>query len=1002
VGLAQGQVPLEGVVIDSADVSLWPLSSGRWNIEEFSSGKPMRQNFPTIQIRSGLVRLGHETGGAEREIICHDLRAEISRASQPGSRRTEPSLVVRASVASSYFQQAQIQGWLQPDQSAWGAQGSISRLEFSNRLMEQLPTILRERMQAANGFSGEAEASFEVAKRDGQIEFGSRASVRNGRLLHPLVPYPLEGLACDLYCKNQLLQLRNGSARSGDARVEFNCDHQGLSPGSPLIATLQVHNLTLDDRLYQAMPAIIQEHWKRMRVSGIVDASAALEFDGTRWSPKILVRAKDGGVDPDFFPYPVRSIRGEFLYENGRITAPKLTAVAGHQSLSGSLTLQRHQPRWLMDLIIAADGPIAIDEPLLSALTPRGSSPSGFHRFVTTLHPTGTVLLRRGRFTRTADQPDIVSRSLELTFSECSIKYDGFRYPIVDVHGQATLDNDRLVFREFVGRNDGARIKGEGFGQCRDSNLESIDLIFNAYNVALDEELHQALPASARNLWEQLQPNGAIDHVAIQVKRQHVQDPLDLRIAMIEANDPSSSARGISFRPTAFPYVIDDVECSIDYRPGRIDIRSLAGVHDSSRIQTEGQIRLHGDGSWDGQLSWLPSTRFLVDQVLVSCLPPVLRLPLARIQFNGPVSITGTTRVASLDEVNRSLVRSWNLTMDMEEARFASEAVSGIRGSMQVLGESTATGPVAYGSLAIDAMAVKGVAVTGVDGPFVLDHGDLLLGRDAAAWQVKNGATVRPANASLSLADPNVVPASYRSRLRDVLPDRETEPARFPGMTLPADDVPALDIRDSDIRARTLSGTVFLSGIESLNGDRSRYRLRLVDADFHGFLLDLGETHTQASGRLSIQCDLAGSWSNTEALEGNGRAWLRGANLYELPNMIRLFRVLSVSPDQGAFDSADIAFTIDGDRIPVNELQLDGDLVSMRGSGWVNLRRELYFDLYAHVGRRSIVGAMVRPITQHRAANLMRIEVTGTTSDPLMRRSMPLMDSLEQVLPESP
>jgi hypothetical protein len=176
----------------------------------------------------------------------------------------------------------------------------------------------------------------------------------------------------------------------------------------------------------------------------------------------------------------------------------------------------------------------------------------------------------------------------------------------------------------------------------------------------------------------------------------------------------------------------------------------------------------------------------------------------------------------------------------------------------------------------------------------------------------------------------------------------------------------------------------------------------LVDADFHGLLVDLGETHTEVSGSLSVQCDLFGSLTHTVSLEGSGNAWLRGANLYELPFMIKLLRALSVQPDQGAFDSADVAFSIDGDQIPIHKLELDGDLVSMRGSGWVNLRRELSLDMYANVGRRSIVGAMMRPITQNRGANLMRIEVSGTTSDPQIRHTMALMNSLEQVLPESP
>ncbi|MFO0011651.1 MAG: AsmA-like C-terminal region-containing protein [Planctomycetota bacterium] len=1001
VGLAQGQLPLESVVIDSADVSLWPLSNGRWNVEEFPSGGAKSFRLPLVEIRSGMIRIGHETGANRSEIICHDLRASLSHASvETGGPE---AMEWRASVASSYFQQVQVQGFSTPDFSTWNANGSVAGLEFSGRLMDQLPVVLRERLAAIKGFAGEADGAFRVSMKDAALQVDARARLRNGRLLHPLVPYPLEALGCDVVLRNQLLQVRTGSAQSGNTRVEFDGDMHGLTAGSPLTASVRIQDLNLDDRLYSALPANIQEHWRRMRVSGLVDASAAIAFDGQRWKPRVLVRAKDGGIDPDFFPYPVRGIQGDFLYDEGRISAPRLTGIAGQQSISGSLTLQQHQPRWLMDLVLAADGPIAIDETLLNALTPRGATTSGFQRFISTLHPSGTVLLRRGRFIRSADRPDSISRSLELTFSECTIKYDGFRYPVYDVHGQATLDNDHLILREFIGRNDGARIKGEGFAQCRDSNLESIDLLFDAFNISLDEELQQALPASARNLWDQLQPAGTMDRVGIQIKRKDRNDPLDLRVEMNEVREiQSSSSRGISLRPLAFPYVIDDVQCAIDFRPGRIDIRSLSGKHDASRIQTEGQIRLHTDGSWDGQLSWLPSTRFVVDQVLLACLPQVLRQPLTRIQFEGPVSITGSTRVASLDDSNPSLVRSWNLRIDLEEAKFASDRVNGIRGSVDVQGENTQNGPVAFGSLAIDAMAIEGIAVTGIQGPFALDHAELMLGRDAVDWQWKNHQWLQHANAIATNTDPNVVPASFRSRIRDAWVEPKPELPRVPGLPASPEEIPSLDIRDNDVRARALSGTIFVSGVQPLNGERSRYRLRLVDSDFHGFLLDLGETHTQASGRLSVQVDVAGSWANTDALEGTGRAWLREANLYELPNMIRLFRLLSVRPDQGAFDSADIAFSIDGDRIPVNELQLDGDLVSMRGSGWVNLRREVYFDLFAHVGRKSIVGAITRPITQHRAANLMRIEVTGTTSDPQMRRSVPLMNSFEPVLSDPP
>lgn len=1026
VGLIQGQLPVERVVVDGLEVCAWPTSADRWSVQELSSGRPMGGRIPTLEVRSGLLRIGQETGGQEREIICHDLQimaiadpASASTAHPVGSSAllasthepTASDLIVQASVASSYFAKATVEARISHDRTMWALKGLVQGLEYSNRLAEQLPESVRSSLGFASGFSAEIDVALAANNARGAVSVEALANLHDGRLLHPQVPYPLEQLTAEVRVHDQQIQLRNGRARSGRAEIQLECDIHGWKVGSPMNASVAIQNLALDEQLYRALPLAVQDQWNRLGISGIVDASATLAYDGVRWNPKVHVRAKDGGIHADYFPYPVRNLQGDFYYEDGRIQAPQLTGTAGGKQLHGALTLQRAQPKWLMDLVLSSTGPIPIDEALLNALTPRGAAPSGFHRFVHSLHPTGTVLLRRGRFTRSAERPDIISRSLELTFSECTVKYDNFHYPITEVHGQATLDNDRLILREFVGRNDSARIKGDGVGTCRDSNLESIDLIFSAFDVPLDDELQQALPPSARNLWEQLQPSGTMDRIAVQIRRQRANEPLDLRVEMVEEASGVGAGRSVSLRPKSFPYSINDVSCAIDYRPGRIDIRSLSGAHEMSRIQTEGQIRLHSNGTWDGQIRCLPPSRLMVDQSLLSCLPQVLRDPMTRMNFRGPVGVVGTTQVASLSTQSNSLLRSWDLNIDLEDAQLGQGLAAGIRGSLAVAGENNENGTVSYGRMAIDAMSVRNIAVTGLEGPFVFDGRELLLGRDAAAWQATHSVRTREAVAGLTIVDPNVVLASAGSRASSsngastpaTMDNRNNAPPKWLSQPIqPLEEVPTLDVREGDLRARTLSGTMFISGVEPLNGERARYRLRLVDADFHGMLVDLGETHTEATGRLSVQLDLQGSAHNLSSMEGSGKAWLRGSKLYELPFMIKLLGSLSVRPDDSAFNSADITFSIDGDRIPVSDLQLDGNLVSMRGSGWVNLRRELSFDLYANVGRHSVVGAMVRPFTQHRAANLMRIQVSGTTANPQMIKSVPLMDSLENVFPESP
>lgn len=177
---------------------------------------------------------------------------------------------------------------------------------------------------------------------------------------------------------------------------------------------IRVQDLSLDQRLYQALPETMQELWRKMGVSGgLVDAQAQLGFDGKRWIPKVELRAKQAAIEPDFFPYPIRNLSGDFLYQNDSIVASTLNATAGDQELNGALTLVRAQPRWLMDLKLASSGPITIDEKLLKALSARGAPESNLQKFALSLHPTGTVHLKQGRFLRQANQPETLSRSLD-------------------------------------------------------------------------------------------------------------------------------------------------------------------------------------------------------------------------------------------------------------------------------------------------------------------------------------------------------------------------------------------------------------------------------------------------------------------------------------------------------------------------------------------------------------------------------------------------------------
>nr|MCU0712481.1 AsmA-like C-terminal region-containing protein [Pirellula sp.] len=849
-----------------------------------------------------------------------------------------------------------------------------------------------------------------------------------GQWQHPQLSYPLDKVSGEIFLKKDDLRVRNVRALCGSSVLTASIDMQGLKMPAPMTAVVELNDLELDHRLFQSLPTQMQEMWNRFQARGHVDAKAMVRFDGQTWHPYVEVLTEDLSINAEFFPYPLTNIGGKIIYNDGKLIANNMSASAGEQTLSGSLELTKASPKWLMDFQFTSDGPVAIDKNLLNALTPRTqTTPSGFQKFVDSLHPNGTVHLKHARFQRSPEDPSRINRSLELIFSECSLKYDQFRYPIDNVHGEITVDNDRIIVRDFIGRNDATRIKAYGLCQLDAGQLDSVDLVFDTYDLAMDEELRNALTKGVQSLWDEIQPVGMMGHAKVELVKRSRNEPLDLRVEMKKDSVKDEGVgRSLAFRPRSLPYSINDVSCHVAYSPGRIDILSLTGTHDASRLNAEGHYRIYTDGSWDGTILWIPSTRFLVDQTLLACLPPYLRDPLLRLDFRGPVSISGSTFVSSPKNPNDSVVRSWDIDLEIEDGRLGGGGIaSGMRGTISMAGENTASGPMAYGTLEFDALAVKSIPVIGLTGPFALTNQDLLFGRDAVTWQEKYVVQkqaaldkLRQNDVSLAVAysdrqamgqtigqatgKGDVTQASFRNTIHDRLDARFVKLSQTSlgqkSMVKKGNlvDGPELDVTAHDVTAETLSGKLYVSGVEPLDGRRARYQVRLVEANLKDCLLDLGEPNPQTNGKLWMQCDLAGSFTNMSSLEGKGNVWLRNANLYQLPIMIRLFNLLSVRPDQSAFDAVDIRFGIDGDRIPIEDLSLDGNLVSLRGSGWVNMRRALHLNLDANVSRRTIVGAVMRPLQREYPSNLFRIEVTGTTTDPIVRSNVALMGQMQR------
>src|SRR5436189_5446421 len=84
---------------------------------------------------------------------------------------------------------------------------------------------------------------------------------------------------------------------------------------------------------------------------------------------------------------------------------------------------------------------------------------------------------------------------------------------------------------------------------------------------------------------------------------------------------------------------------------------------------------------------------------------------------------------------------------------------------------------------------------------------------------------------------------------------------------------------------------------------------------------------------------------------GDGKVNLREADLYQLPAMITLLKLLSIQrPDSTAFTNSNIDFRIEGDDLAFDRIDFSGDAISLKGRGRMNGQRQIELKFYAWGG----------------------------------------------------
>ncbi len=172
----------------------------------------------------------------------------------------------------------------------------------------------------------------------------------------------------------------------------------------------------------------------------------------------------------------------------------------------------------------------------------------------------------------------------------------------------------------------------------------------------------------------------------------------------------------------------------------------------------------------------------------------------------------------------------------------------------------------------------------------------------------------------------------------------------------------------------------------------------LADANLRRMMVERFHGQQTFNGKVAADFKLQGAGRSRQSLVGSGEVKVTEANIYELPLLVGLLKVLrNGTPDTTAFNQGEIKFRIDGQHIYLDQLDFLGDAVSLYGQGTTNFDHDLNLVFHGVVGRNDFRLPLVKNIVDRAGEQFMKMYVDGTVSNPQIHtQALPGINQLIQ------
>lgn len=942
--LLRAELRANRVILRRPVIRMTRRRDGSWNTDRLLPIPKFSDRPPEITVEGATVEVVDPTGNQPTKLTLRDGSLTVTSGADDEDV-ANPMRQIKAAALGDHVGRVTLDGVLSESGDSLRIKGTVKGLEISPELQTSLPAMSPQEISWLKSSRAVAELAFRVSyerERPRPLQFQVDGQFHRGRISDRRLPYPLNDVEGRFACDNLHFEIQELIGHNGSTTVRLSLNRQGYQANSPMQLRADCRHLVVDARLRDILSASWRDEWYKYMPSGVVDVALTAAFDGKAWKPNFRIQCRDVAFTYHKFPYRMQRAQGIIEQHDGNLRV-NLVAESGTDEVRIDGQFNGRGPDAVGQIQIHGDR-LSLNEAMLQAM------PAKMREVVSSFQPHGNIGIA-ATFWRNPDDVETIHRELAITLKGASIRYDRFPYPLSDVHGTIQCLDNQWTFNGFEGVNDTARVTLEGWLRGTPQGPEIL-VKLSGHQVPLERELRDANRPSIKRLWDDLALRGSID-VAMRFHLAPGEPQADLAIRVLPLGGNTA------VEPRFFPYRLEALRGSILYENGNVTLEQIHAQHGRARLTAHGECELtETDGGWHVRFDRLAVDRLDFDRELRAALPDRLEAIVARLNPSGPLNLHGLLDFSSAPQeagdsrsatADREIEARWDLEFDLHQAavRFGID-LENINGGVRLNGQYAKGQVRCSGEFGLDSLVYQGVQFTEVRGPLWIDNAQVLFGTEASRRH--SDTPLRPLSAGA--AGGKVVGDGWV---------RLSEPATF-----------------------GLSAT-------------------LTDGDLSQLAKEVLPGRQQLKGKVLAGFQLGGSGHGRHTLSGRGYVRLSEASIYRLPQMVALLKILSIrSPDTNAFTDSDIDFWIDAGHVYFNRINLNGDAISLIGSGQMNPNGQIGLTFYAMVGRDGLNIPIVGDVFRGASQQFMLIRAEGPWTDPLIRREpFPgINQALEQIQAE--